>query len=91
MRYKFDETQQKVNKLHNKVISTQNLVLQGGTMYSLHSIISHMGENTQSGHYNMLLFKDDENILLDDANIFYMDNYPQEMNTESNVCIYIAK
>ena len=90
MRYKYDETQKKVNKLHSEVISTQNLIPQSGTMYSLHSMISHMGENTQSGHYNLLLFEDDENVLLDDTTISYMDNYPQEMNTESYVCIYKA-
>ena len=77
-------------KVHSEVISTQNLILQSGTMYSLHSMISHMGENTQSGHYNLLLFEDDENVLLDDSTISYMDNYPQEMNKESYVCIYKA-
>ena len=90
MSYNYDKTQQKVKKVHSEVVSTQNLILQSGTMYSLHSMISHMGENTQSGHYNLLLFEDEENVLLDDSTISYMDNYPQEMNKESYVCIYKA-
>ena len=87
MRYKYDEAQQKVNKVHSEVISTPNLILKSGTTYSLHSIINHSGENTQSGHYNLLLFANDGTLLLDDATISYID-FPQEMNKISYICIY---
>ena len=51
---------------------------------------NHTGENTQSGHYNLVLFENDKTILLDDANISYIDNYPQDMYTISYIFIYTA-
>ena len=87
MRYKYDESQQKVSKVHSEVISTPTLILKSGATYSLESIINHTGENTQSGHYNLLLFANDGTLLLDDATISYID-FPQEMNKISYICIY---
>ena len=90
MRYKYDESQQKVSKVHSEVISTPTLILKSGATYSLESIINHTGENTQSGHYNLVLFENDKTILVDDANISYIDNYPQDMYTISYIFIYTA-
>ena len=59
MRYKFDETQEKVTKILNKIICTKSLKLHSGTNYSLRSVINHIGEDTQSGHYNAMLFDEE--------------------------------
>ena len=94
MRYKYDETQQKVKKIHSEVVSSPNLILKHGTTYFLHSIINHNGENTQSGHYNVLLFQKESGqaILLDDVNISNIeDGYQQELETLSYICVYTAE
>ena len=92
MRYKYDDKQQKVIKLQQKVISPSRLILQKGTEYSLHSVINHLGENTQSGHYNLVLFNSEakKSILLDDSTISYIDDSQEEMKKVSYVCIYLS-
>jgi uncharacterized UBP type Zn finger protein len=92
MRYKYDDKQQKVIKLQQKVISPSRLILQKGTEYSLHSVINHLGENTQSGHYNLVLFNSEakKRILLDDSTISYIDDSQEEMKKMSYVCIYLS-
>ena len=56
MRYRYDDVQQKVEKIHNEVTSPPTLILPSGTRYSLHSVINHIGEDTQSGHYTSYIF-----------------------------------
>ena len=93
MRYKYDDTQDKVIKIHQKVISPPRLILEKGTEYSLHSVINHLGENTQSGHYNLVLFDSETKkcILLDDSTISYADDSQEEMKTLSYICIYLSE
>ena len=61
--------------------------------YSLHSVINHLGENTQSGHYNLVLFDSETKkcILLDDSTISYADDSQEEMKTLSYICIYLSE
>ena len=91
MRYKFDETQEKVTKIHQKMILRKSLKLHSGKNYSLRSVINHIGEDTQSGHYNVMLFdKETEKcILLDDEIISYNETF-KEMETTSYLYIYVA-
>ena len=93
MRYKYDDTQDKVIKIHQKVISPPRLILEKGIEYSLHSVINHLGENTQSGHYNLVLFDSETKkcILLDDSTISYADDSQEEMKTLSYICIYLSE
>jgi uncharacterized UBP type Zn finger protein len=91
MRYKFDETQEKVTKIHQKMILRKSLKLHSGKNDSLRSVINNFGEDTQSGHYNVMLFdKETEKcILLDDEIISYNETF-KEMETTSYLYIYVA-
>ena len=93
MRYKFDDREQLVKKVHQEVLSPPTLILQSGKTFSLHSIINHIGENTQSGHYNHVLFEPDNNkcILVDDESISFVDNYQEKVKAISYISIYIAE
>ena len=93
MRYKYDDTQEKVRKIHNKVTSPQTLILPSGNRYSLHSVINHIGEDTQSGHYNVIMFEAETEriVLLDDTSISYIDHLEEEMKTTSYIFFYIAE
>ena len=60
-----------------------------GTSYSLTSVLNHVGEKTNSGHYNTILY-DKENgtsVLLDDSLISVL-NDDQEMSDLSYMFIY---
>ena len=49
-----------------------------GSTYFLVSVINHIGEDTTSGHYNVMLSNKHSNkyVLLDDSNISYVaDDY----------------
>ena len=58
-------------------------------MYQLNSVINHMGETLDAGHYNILFHgKVDNNfILVDDSDIYYNAN-TTEFNKVSYVVIY---
>ena len=74
MRYNFDMKKCETQKNHQPVFCSQNLIMPSGKTYSLKSLISHIGENTRSGHYNVTLFDKEsgENILLDDSRVTYL-------------------
>ena len=63
-----------IEKNHRPVFCSKNLLTPSRKIYSLKSIISHIGENTRSGHYNVTLFNEEsgENILLDDSRVTYL-------------------
>ena len=60
-----------------------------GTTYSLTSVLNHIGEQTNLGHYNIILCdKDNANsVLLDDTLISILSD-DQEMSDVSYIFIY---
>ena len=90
MRYSFDAAKNEASKVTDPVASPNNILLPNGTSYSLHSVINHIGEETNSGHYNVILHDKYANnfVLLDDSNISIL-NDSHDMNDLSYIFIYI--
>ena len=90
MRYSFDVAKNEASKIEDPVACPKNLLLSSGTSYSLHSVINHHGEETKSGHYNVILYdKNADNfVLLDDSNVSFLDD-SHAMNNVSYISIYV--
>ena len=91
MRYKFNDSKQQSSKRHNEVICSPSLMLASGSTYTLSSVINHIGEDTQSGHYNIVIFDTDQQmfVLLDDSVIVHGIEFNQEMNESSYIFTFI--
>ena len=91
-RFSYDRTSKTTNKLHTPVSCPVTLSLQGTAMYQLNSVINHMGENTRSGHYNILVMDEDKNsfIMVDDLEI-RRNPVSSNMNNVSYVAVYIRQ
>ena len=77
------------SKIHDQIMCSPSILMPSGSTYFLVSVINHIGEDTTSGHYNVMLSNKHSNkyVLLDDSNISYVaDDY----NGKSDVSyIYI--
>ena len=87
MRYKYDEDSDKVIKINDRVKCPKQLILPSGSTYSLISTINHIGEDTRSGHYNIVLF-DGQCVLIDDAVISNVENFDQDFSRLSYIFTY---
>ena len=58
-------------KLHDKILCPKILYLPNGSSFTLNSVINHIGEIANSGHYNIAIFDENEDsiTLLDDSQI----------------------
>ena len=67
-------TNHEIEKNHKHVTSSPSILMPSGRQYYLKSFISHIGENTRSGHYTVTFNDTDsgENILLDDSRVTYL-------------------
>ena len=76
MRYSFDKSTNEALKLSDSVACPVRITLPSGTIYSLNSITNHIGEDTKSGHYNVILHdrNNDNFVLLDDSAISIVDS-----------------
>ena len=70
-RYKFNVNERKVIKRHDKIKCHKSLTMPSGSTYKLSSIVNHIGNSPNEGHYNLLIYdhKNDCYILLDDLNV----------------------
>ena len=89
MRYKFDYVKNEASKIHDQILCSPYILMPSRSTYFLVFVINHNGEDTTSGHYNVMLSNKHSNkyVLLDDSNISYVaDDY----NGKSDVSyIYI--
>ena len=88
-RFSYIEANGGATKLHVPVNCPLNLSLKDSAMYQLNSVINHIGNSPNSGHYN-IIFQDKLNndfILVNDSNIYYSSNIT-EINEVSYVVIY---
>ena len=71
LRFKYDENGKETVKLQNPVFCPTILTLPNGPTYVLNSVINHIGELSNSGHYNIVFFDKHQNkfVLLDDCEI----------------------
>ena len=93
MRYKVDEVNQAVEKIHEKMISPFEITLPSGTSYTLNSVINHFGENTQEGHYTTLVYDNVRKVffLLDDVTISCDARFQMQMSDQSYIFTYSKK
>jgi uncharacterized UBP type Zn finger protein len=90
MRYKVNAEDQTVTKIHDKMISPVEITLPSGSSYTLNSVINHLGENTQVGHYTTLIYDNSRHVvvLLDDLTISSDARNQMEMSEESYIFTY---
>ena len=85
LRYNYDEVKHKILKNHGKVNCLDQITLPSGKKYSLISAIIHIGEDTRSGHYQIVLY-DGQFTLLDDSEITNSEDF--EMKKLAYILIY---
>ena len=90
MRYKYEDVKQILVKISDAVNCPESVWMPNGISYSLISVINHIGEETKSGHYNMVLCDQvtHQSILLDDCVVSKVENLNQEINRLSYIFIY---
>ena len=88
-RFSYHETEGCVKKLHVPVKCPLNLSFEGSQIYQLNSVINHIGETSNSGHYNILFHAklDNSFVLVDDSDIHYNANIT-EFEDVTYVVIY---
>ena len=88
-RFFYDESEERVTKLHVPVYCPLNLLINNSVMYQFNAVINHMGESSSAGHYNILFHGKEENnfILVDDSDIQYNANI-SDVNRVSYVVVY---
>ena len=71
LRFRYDENGDETVKLDYPMSSPLVLTLPNGPTYVLNSVINHIGESSNSGHYNIVVFDKHRNnfILIDDCEI----------------------
>ena len=91
LRYGFDANKKEAYKVQDPVDCPQNLVLPSGTSYSFSSVINHIGEETHSGHYNMILSDRENNefVLLDDTEITFIPEGYFAISDVSYIFVYV--
>ena len=90
MRFNFDTANDKTSKINEQIFCPPSILMPGGSTYFLTSIINHIGEETNSGHYNTILFQtDSENsLLLDDYDISYVQDDNNGISDLSYICTF---
>ena len=87
-RYKYDVDERKVIKRLDKIKCQKSLRMPGGSTFTLSSIVNHIGNNPNQGHYNVLIYDpiNDCYILLDDLNV----TFDAENDSEISELCYIV-
>ena len=90
MRYKYEDVKQILVKISNAINCPESVLMPNGISYSLISVINHIGEDTKSGHYNMVISDQvtRKSILVDDCAVSKVENLNQEINKVSYIFIY---
>ena len=90
LRFCYDERLDETLKLMDKIVCPKHLTFPNGSTFVLRSVINHIGEQSTSGHYNILIFDEARNkfILLDDSEITDGVNIDEEMIQQSYVATY---
>ena len=91
-RFSYDRISETTTKLHAPVSCPVALSIEGKTMYQLNAVINHMGEDTGSGHYNILVVNEDQKsfMLVDDLEISRIP-ISNDMDDVSYVVVYVKQ
>ena len=89
-RFEFDRNLNRSVKKHDTIQIPERLELPGGEKYCLLSIINHIGETPNSGHYNCLLSENNENLytLVDDENVTESVRLTENMSKTAYILSY---
>ena len=90
-RYSYLPTARETYKIRDCLYPSEKIILPSGSTYSLLSIINHIGESTNEGHYNVLV-RDKQNntfMLLDDLYSSSVETLSSEMNGLSYIFFYV--
>ena len=89
-RYDFDHIQQKALKKHDSVFCPKQIILPGGSTYTLSSVLNHIGSSPDDGHYTVTLYDKQSNlfVFLDDSNITENIDISEEMWRKSYIVCY---
>ena len=89
-RYKYDNVEDRARKRQDKIDSSKMLKLPSGSIYTISSIINHVGDSPDEGHYNIFIYDPhrDSFVLLDDLHIEYDVKITADMNCLSYILIY---
>jgi uncharacterized UBP type Zn finger protein len=89
-RYDYDTEKGKATKKQDEVECSKTLELASGRTYTISSIINHIGEKPEKGHYNTLIVdqSNDSFVLLDDLNVTFDVQITSDINCTSLIVVY---
>ena len=90
LRFSYDEKEDKTVKSVRSFWCPTTLALPNGSTYGLSTVINHIGESANSGHYNIVIVDAAKNklILLDDSEITENVHFDELMAQQSYVATY---
>ena len=88
-RYIYCSKQKKTKKRHDNIKNSKTIQLPSGGSYNLSSIVNHIGNLPNEGHYNVFIHEETDSFLfIDDLQISTYQNLTSEMNSQSYILIY---
>ena len=89
-RYDYDAEKGKATKKQDEIECSKIIKLASGSTYTISSIINHIGEKPEKGHYNTIIFdqSNDSFVLLDDLNVTFDVQITSDMNRISYIVVY---
>ena len=89
-RYRYEAKEEKVRKRHEEIKLSKKITMSTGSTYTLSSVVNHIGNCPDAGHYNLIIFDEqtDSFVLLDDLNVSYCVEMLPKMDSLSYVIFY---
>ena len=89
-RYRYEYLKDRATKRQDEIESSKTLTLPSGSIYTISSVINHVGDSPDEGHYNIFIYDPhrDSFVLLDDLDIEYDVQITADMNCLSYILIY---
>ena len=90
LRFSYNEKEDRTVKALSPIWCPTTLALPSGSTYVLSTVINHIGESANAGHYNIVIFDSANNklILLDDSEITENVHFDEKMAQQSYVATY---
>ena len=87
-RYKYEE-RRTIKKL-DEIECSKKISLPSGSTYTISTIVNHIGERPEDGHYNVLIYDNinESFVLLDDLSVFYDVKVTSDLRSLSYIVFY---